>query len=326
MSIDADLLKYYADMAREFPAAPGGGQSNDPPARRARFRTLAAWMSRPRPAGIEVNDVDVPLEGRTLRARIYRNAAAPRNSISGKRGAGEPLIVYFHGGGWVVGDLDSHDAVAAHLALDSGCAVASIDYRLAPEHPFPAPCDDAFDALFWFAEHRARLGFATNTLAVAGDSAGAHLASGAAHTANVRVAALVKAQLLIYPVVSPDTRTSSYLRHTTGPGLTRDEMAWYWDQFHPDAIASDDPRVVLTAEPPTRSPAPTIVVVAGSDPLYDEGVAYARFLERHGARVELLDAHDMTHGFARLQPISAAARDWQKQAGRKLGQLLGTID
>jgi acetyl esterase len=368
MSIDAQLLQYYADVARAFPVTAGGPFFNDPPTRRARFRELAAWLSRPERSGLQVTDIDVPLDGRTLRARLYRATPAipagaasaatatvpaiaagaasaasaapaapgadagaaraegngrPVAAPSGRAAGAPPLIVYFHGGGWVVGDLDTHDEVAARLALDSGCAVAAIDYRLAPEHPFPAPCDDAFDALFWFAEHRARLGFATNTLGVAGDSAGAHLASGAAHAANARMAALVKAQLLIYPVVSPATTTPSYLRHTDGPGLTRGEMAWYWDQFHPRAIDSDDPRVVLMAAAPERAPAPTVVIVAGSDPLYDEGVEYARFLERHGAQVDLLDAQDMTHGFARLQPISTAARRWQQLAGQKLGRLLG---
>src|SRR5476649_353339 len=188
MTIDADLLAYYAKVAAAFPELLADA---DPIAMRRQFQNVAREFAAPRPAGVDVEDLALPLDGRTLRTRVYRPAGA-RKAL--------PLVVYFHGGGWVVGDLETHDLMIARFALDSHCAVVSVDYRMAPEHPFPAPVDDALDALLWLAEHRSRLGFATSRLGVAGDSAGAHLAAVTARAANYRGAGLVTAQLLIYPV------------------------------------------------------------------------------------------------------------------------------
>jgi len=304
MTIDQDLLRYYHTLAADFPEPPRA----DGLSRRQRFAEIAARYAQDRPSGLQVEDITLSLAGRTLAARVYR----PQNASTGTR---LPLIVYFHGGGWVVGDLDTHDGAAAQLALDTGAAVCSVDYRLAPEYPYPVPAQDAVDALMWLAEHRARLGFALDTLAVAGDSAGAHLAAGAARVANTQVPGIVKAQFLIYPVVSPRMDTDSYRQRTAEPGLTPPDMAYYWDAFLAgQPIAPDDSNVDLLATPPARQPADAVVIVAGHDPLHDEGRDYARFLAQHGAQVELIDAPDMTHGFVRLQHASPSARSWMRQA------------
>lgn len=318
MSIDAQLAAYYRDLARQYAPLP---LDADGPTRRARFADIARQYAVPRPAGVTVTEIDIALTGRTLRGRVYRPASARASDPLGENVP--PLIVYFHGGGWVIGDPDTHDAIGAHLALDAQASVVSVDYRLAPEHPFPAACDDALDAVLWLAEQRARLGFSASKLAVGGDSAGAHLAAGAARFANARVPGLVKAQLLLYPAVMPQDDASAYGRHANEPGLSSDEMAWYWKTFlSGHSQAAHDVRASPMAVPPDTVPPPAIVVVAGYDLLYDEGVAYARFLEQHGARVELIDADDMTHGFARLQGASAGARAWAREAGEALGRLV----
>jgi acetyl esterase len=311
MTIDVSLLRYYRAVADAFPAL---ASDADAQTIRQRFRDVAKANAPEADTRIAVDALDIPLDGRTLAARIYRPASA-----SGPL----PLLVYFHGGGWVVGDLDTHDPLVAQLALDSNCAVASVDYRLAPEHPFPAPCDDAFDALIWLAEHRSRLGFATDRLAVGGDSAGAHLAVVAARGANQRVAGLVGLQLLLYPVMRRQFESASCVANANGPGLTNDEMKWYWEQFlsgvTPDA---HDVRAFPLAEPYERTPAPALIVAAAYDPLYDDAHELRRFLESNGGRVELIDARDMTHGFARMHRQSDAAHAWLRKIGERAGELL----
>ncbi|VXC56774.1 conserved hypothetical protein [Burkholderia sp. 8Y] len=311
MTIDSDLLNYYREVADAFPPLSSDAAAS---AVRQRFKSVAQAYARELDDAIAVEDIDVSLPGRTLAARIYRPKTA-----SGPL----PLLVYYHGGGWVVGDIETHDALVARLARDAQCAVASVDYRLAPEHPFPAPCDDALDALLWLAEHRSRLGFAMDRLAVGGDSAGAHLAVVAARGANQRVAALVNLQLLLYPVMRRQFESPSCLANANGPGLTNDEMRWYWTQFL-SGVAPDphDVRAFPLAEPYERTPARALTVAAAHDPLYDDAFELQRFLETNGGRVEMIDANNMTHGFGRLHAQSSAALDWLKQIGERAGELL----
>ncbi|BAN24510.1 alpha/beta hydrolase [Caballeronia insecticola] len=311
MTIDAALLRYYHGVAEAFPpVAPDA----DAQTIRRRFGDVAKAYAQARSDAVTAEDIEIGLEGRTLAVRIYKPKAA-RGPL--------PLIVYFHGGGWVVGDLDTHDGLVARLAQDSRCAVASVDYRLAPEHPFPAPCDDALDALIWLAEHRSRLGFATDRLAVGGDSAGAHLAVVAARGANERVAGLVGLQLLLYPVMRRQFDSPSCLANANGPGLTNEEMKWYWTQFFSGQTPHDhDVRAFPLSEPFERTPARALVVAAAYDPLYDDAFELQRFLQANGGRVDMFDAHDMTHGFARLHSQSEAALGWLRTIGERAGELL----
>ncbi|CDY78324.1 Esterase/lipase [Caballeronia glathei] len=311
MTIDAALLGYYRAAAEAFPPLPANADARTV---RQRFQDVARAFSLPRGADVLVSELALPLAGRELAARVYRPAAAT---------GALPLLVYFHGGGWVVGDLDTHDTLVERLAVDANCAVVSVDYRLAPEHPFPAPCDDALDSLLWLAEHRSRLGFATDRLAVGGDSAGAHLATVAARGANERVAGIVSLQLLLYPVMRRQFESASCVANANGPGLTNDEMKWYWEQFlggrEPDR---HDVRVFPLAEPYERAPAPALIVAAAHDPLYDDAFELARFLSANGGRAEMIDAGDMTHGFGRIQAHAPAAAAWMKTIGERTGEML----
>jgi acetyl esterase len=311
MTIDESLIRYYRNVEQAFPPL---ARNADALAIRQRFSDVARAYAPERDEAVAVENIEVSLDGRTLAARIYRPKAA-----SGPL----PLMVYFHGGGWVVGDLDTHDALIARLARESQCAMASVDYRLAPEHPFPAPCDDALDALMWFAEHRSRLGFATDRIAVGGDSAGAHLSVVAARGANERVAGLVGLQMLLYPVMRRQFESASCIANADGPGLTNEEMKWYWAQFldvaNPDA---HDTRAFPLAEPYERAPAPAMIVAAAFDPLYDDAYELKRFLEANGGRTELIDAHNMTHGFGRMHPQSEAAAGWLHKIAARAGELM----
>ncbi len=309
--IDRALIDYYAAASRAFAPVP---RTAGAAAVRARFERVAAAFSVPLSAGVRRERIRIPLERRTLSANLYRSAAGARNL---------PLLVYFHGGGWVVGDASTHEAIASNLALDARCGVASVEYRLAPEHPFPAPVDDAVDALGWLARHASRLGFAARRIGVGGDSAGAHLAMGAARMAAERDRLAVRAQLLLYPVARALAFGGSARMHAHSPGLSADEMRWYWAQFlSAHAPACDDVRAFPLARAPLHRPCRTIIVAARVDPLYDDAWAIARFIGNARGRVELIDAVDMTHGFARLQAHSKSAREWMRHAGRRLGEAL----
>ncbi len=318
MAIDPQLLDYYRRLAERYA---GQAAPADAAARRARFAEIAAISAAPDPEGITATDLEIPLPGRTLAARLFRpvGVAAPR------------LIVYFHGGGWVVGSHDTHHGVAALMAADTGCAVASVDYRMAPEHPFPAPCDDALGSVLWFAEQRVRLRLDPGFLAVAGDSAGGHLAAQAARWANAQGRpGLVSAQLLIYPVAAPVLATESYRAFADGPGLTRDEMAWFWTQFIgaerlAEGAAIEDTRIHLMGTAPRHLPPASVVIVAAHDVLRDDGLAYADYLVRYGAPVITLEASGMTHGFARLQPDVPRAREWMRRAALAFKELAADI-
>ncbi|WP_035884407.1 alpha/beta hydrolase [Cupriavidus metallidurans] len=307
MAIDPQLLSYYRQMADLYSNEP---IPEDAAARRSRFEDVAARSRLPDPEEISVTDLAIPVDGAALTVRLFRPATVEQPR----------LIVYFHGGGWVVGSPETHHTVAALLAADTQCVVASVDYRLAPEYAFPTPCDDAVAAVQWLAASRESLGVHPDFLAVAGDSAGAHLAAAAARVVNEqRRAHIVQAQLLIYPVAAPLLTTESYRAFANGPGLTRDEMAWYWTQFiGAEELAKgaeqDDPRIHLMASPPAMLPPASVVLVAANDVLRDDGLAYANFLVRHDAPVITIEASGMTHGFARLQPDAPRAREWMRRA------------
>lgn len=318
MAIDPQLLDYYRRLAERYAGQPVPADASG---LRARFAEIAATSMTPDPDGIVATEMEIPLPGRTLAARLFRPA-----------GVAEPrLIVYFHGGGWVVGSHDTHRSVAALLAADTGCAVASVDYRLAPEYPFPAPCDDALEATLWFAEQRVRLRLDPAFLAVAGDSAGGHLAAQAARWANAHARpGLVNAQLLIYPVTAPVLATESYRAFADGPGLTRDEMAWFWTAFIgaerlAAGAAIEDTRIHLMGAAPKHLPPASVVMVAAHDVLRDDGLAYADYLVRYGAPVITLEASGMTHGFARLQPDVPRAREWMRRAALAFKELAADI-
>ena len=243
-------------------------------------------------------DISIDLPQRSLPARLYRPGADTASTT-----AADVLLVFFHGGGWVVGDLETHDNACAFLTRHLGCSVLSVEYRKAPEHPFPAPCDDAVDAYAWAACRLAAWG--CRRIAVAGDSAGAHLA---AHAMFANPGVPTAAALLFYPVADMDFDNTSHARTSGGPGLTSAGMVWYWAQLLGSAQPVSDSRAVLMRQQWQRCPPPTVVSLAWHDPLYDEGTAYAGLLQAAGADVRVLEARDMAHGFLRQCRINTAAR------------------
>jgi acetyl esterase len=236
-----------------------------------------------------VTDVELTLEGRTLRARLY----VPTGDES------RALVLYFHGGGFVVGDLETHDALCRRLSADTRMRFLAVEYRLAPEHQFPAGVDDAVDAIRHVAAHIGDFDHADAKLIVMGDSAGATLVTVAC--ALTRGEDLgIAAQVVIYPTLGPELFTDSVHEYGVGHMLDIDHLRYDYGLYLGAWRDHTDPRVSpLMFDDLTSAPA-AIVVVAQCDPLRDEGVAYAGLLEHFAVPVELLEAEGMAHGFLRM--------------------------
>ncbi len=265
---------------------------------RRSYRSLAMARRsgdyRPQPvAGVTDNRVDGPLG--PVPVRVYR----PEGPDD------QPVVTYLHGGGWVVGDIETHDPVCRRLANEVGAIVVSVDYRLAPEHPHPAPLDDVMAALRWTAAT-----FGGRPHGVAGDSAGASLAAGAALRAVTGSDRLdLAAQLLAYPAVDPAMGFPSVQANGEGYFLTSSDMAWFWHQYAPTPEVAADLEVSLLHIPVPAGLAPAIIATAEYDPLHDEGVAYAAHLADAGVRVEHIEGVGLIHGFlAFLGVVDAADR------------------
>jgi acetyl esterase len=238
------------------------------------------------PAGPDlesVREIVIPSQAGGLPARVY----SPSSSAPG-------VVLYFHGGGWVVGSLDGWDASVRNLAVTSGCDVVSVDYRLAPEHVFPAAADDAYDALVWAASAPGLAGSSGlaggRPVVVAGDSAGGNLAAVSALRARDFGGPPIALQVLVYPVVDCDLDRRSY-REYDGDELilNRRDMAWFWDHYAPDAAARVNPYASPLRAPSLSGLPPAYVVTAEHDPLRDEGFAYADRLR--AARVPVDHRH-----------------------------------
>jgi acetyl esterase len=247
----------------------------------------------PGPEVAGVRDVEIPVAAGSVAARVYEPVAEPAGTI-----------VYYHGGGWVLGTLDSCDAVCRALAVESGCRVVSVDYRLAPEHRFPAAPNDAYDALVWIAGSVAHGG----PLVVAGDSAGGNLAAVVALRARDEDGPPIALQVLIYPVVDHDMTTGSYEQYGEAELLlNRLAMIWFWDHYVPDVAGRSHPHASpLRADDHSGLP-PAYVLVAEYDPLRDEGLAYAAKLDAAGVPVALRRFDDQIHAFFMMVTLMESA-------------------
>jgi acetyl esterase len=215
--------------------------------------------------------------------------------------------VYFHGGGWVIGDLETHDVLCRQITAAAGVSVIAVDYRLAPEHKFPAAVDDAWAATRWIAAHGAELGVDGGKLAVGGDSAGGNLAAVVALLARDAGGPPITAQVLIYPVTDLSAETQSYTDFAEGFALTRDSMRWFRAHYLTGPRDGDDWRASpLRARSHAGLP-PALIVTAGFDPLRDEGAAYAMRLRDAGVMVDYVCFGGMIHGFAGMGKVLSSA-------------------
>jgi len=227
-------------------------------------------------------------------------------------------LVYFHGGGWVIGDLDTHHGFCHALAKTSGCLVVAVDYRLAPEHRYPAAVEDAYAATTWVAENSELIQVDPDRFAVCGDSAGGHLAAVVSLMARDRKGPRIDLQILIYPITDCSFDTPSYEENREGYMLTRDLMKWFWNHFINIESEADDPYVSPLRAESFRDLPPALILTAEYDPLRDEGEAYAEKLQGAGVNATLTRYPGMIHAFIRM----TAQLD---KANVALGQVAGML-
>ena len=301
------------DIERVLPLLPLRDPATMTPASaRDALRALAASRSDiPLPEPASVAEFAVGGAAGPLPVRLYRPTRRPA-----------PTVVYFHGGGWVAGDLDTHDRQARTLAVEVEAAILSIDYRRPPETPFPGAFEDALAATRWAATHIAELGGDPRRIAVAGDSAGANLAAAVALACRDGGPDLA-AQLLVYPVVDAagnfrsareNARYPSRLENAEGYFLTLETMRWFADHYLARAEDGLDPRVSPLRAGNLSGLPPTVICTAGFDPLRDEGDAYAKALQRSGVRVIYSCERTLIHGFFGMGNASPVAAE----AGRRI--------
>jgi acetyl esterase len=284
-----------ADFIRRSDAAPIDTAATLD-AQRAAYTAFARSFDLPDPPGLERTDLTLDGPAGPIPARLYR----PRPGRL-------PVIAYFHGGGFVLGNPDTHDSFTADLAAAADAALVSVDYRLAPEHPFPAAFDDCLAATRGIAAAAAAWGLDGSRLAVAGDSAGGNLAAAVALALRDAAAPNLRGQALIYPMLGLDFETESYVRNAEAPMLTRAAARGLAALYLPSGFDAADWRAAPLLAPSLAGLPPAFVTVAEHDPVRDDGILYAMRLAEAGVPSVLSRAPGLVHGWVRARGMSAAA-------------------
>jgi acetyl esterase len=293
MAIDPQLVPFIARIEAAWPEPV---LSLSVEAWRDRIEQLSAAARIPYPEGLDV-ETRIIAAPRPVQIRIYRPRAAQAL----------PALIYMHGGGWVIGSIDSHDSITAALAVDTPCVVISVDYARAPEHPFPAAVDDCRAVLEWAFANAGSIGVDVRKIFVGGDSAGGNLA--AAMTLAFRGSALqLRGQLLLYPCMDADFSRPSYRSEANAPYLKAAEMVWFWDQYCPDPAQRKNPLAAPIRAGNFDGLPPAFIVVAEHDPLRDDGVDYAVCLERAEVPVTFRPGLGLIHGFVRARALCEAVQ------------------
>jgi acetyl esterase len=280
------------------------------------FRAMRAasrdMLNAPTPPLAVVREETVAGAAGPIKARLYDTADREAR----------PTLVYFHGGGFVFGDLDSHDALCRRLALAGNIRVIAVDYRLAPEHPFPAAIEDAEAAFADIGARHKHFGANPARLAIGGDSAGANLATVTARKAARSRGAAPAFQLLFYPVTQSVETTPSREKFSDGYFLTKETMDWFDSHYFPEGADRRDERLSPLLTPPPKTLAPALVITAGFDPLKDEGRQYAQSLLAAGISCRHVDYGDQIHGFASFTAFSSIADEAIADAARSVRDAL----
>lgn len=256
----------------------------------------------------KVEDGILPLKGREIPFRVYTPGGE----------APHPALVFYHGGGWVIGDLDSHDSVCRTLANKAECVVIAVDYRLAPEHKFPAAVEDAYDSLQWIAMHAKEFDIDPNQIAVGGDSAGGNLAAVTCIMAKERKSPNIVYQMLLYPSTGYEEVPDSMHENAEGYFLTVQQMNWFRDQYFSNKEELQDPYGSPVLYSDHKGLPPTLIMTAQYDPLRDVGKAYAEKLKENDVDVTYKNYERLIHGFANFHTLVDQAEEALGEAANHL--------
>ncbi len=305
-------LDPQAKQILDMMAAAGMGNLTDGTAQEVRARSEA--MPRiPGPEVAKVADHKVPGPLGDIPVRVYT-----------PEGAGaKPAIVWFHGGGWVIGSVDGSDGSVRGLANATGCVMVSVDYRLAPEAKFPGPAEECFTATKWVAEHASMLGVDASRIAVGGDSAGGNLAAAVAQMAKARGGPALGFQLLVYPVTDFAFDTPSYTENAEGLLLTQEGMRWFWDHYLATPEDGANPMASPARATDFSGLPPAHVITAEFDPLRDEGEAYAAKLRAAGVNATCTRYDGMIHGFFGMTGAVDKAREAVAESAQRVRSTFG---
>lgn len=298
---DLDLCTGMRRFIAEVEAVYAGLGDNRPiRAQRRTYDELARRFTRRRPAGVRTRDALFRVQSADpVRVRIYEPVDRPRE--------GSPAIVFFHGGGFALGSIESHDCVVAELALATSSVAFSVDYRLAPEHPFPAGFEDALAAWTHISENADNFAIDPALTIIGGDSAGAALAVSVCREARRNRMRLPAGQLLIYPALTPAADLPSYRENAQAPMLTAETLAYFWDLYTCGGATAGDPRAAPLVDQDFAGLPPAFIATAQYDPCRDDGSVYARLLGESGVPVEYRCAQKLAHGYLRARSLSPAA-------------------
>lgn len=315
MPLDPQAQQYLA-QAQAQPSPPLSALT--PQAARAAYR--AARTSLGGGASVaHVVDRRIPGPAGEIPIRVY----TPPTPEGAAGGTLFPVVVYFHGGGWVIGDLDTHDHICRDLASGAGAVVVAVDYRLAPEHPFPAAPDDAYAATTWVAGHATEVGADAARLAVVGDSAGGNLAAVVAQMARERGGPRLALQVLVYPSTDLRISSPSTEEYATGYGLTKDDMVWFTDHYTPNPADRVTPLASPLLAEDLRGLPPALVITAEYDPERDEGEQYGERLTAAAVATSITRYRGTIHSFFALAPILEQGRHAIEEVCRALRAAFG---
>ncbi|HEY4941920.1 MAG TPA: alpha/beta hydrolase [Rhizomicrobium sp.] len=306
------LVKAFLDSMK---AVPGPKMSEMAPAdARATFDGLMQMVGpKDVPVG-KTENIVVPGAAGGIPIRITSPVAAGGDPM--------PALVYFHGGGFVIGNIESHDGLCRLMACEGGFRVISVDYRLAPEHKYPAAIDDCFAALSWVVANAAEIGVDANRIAVGGESAGGALAAEVAQLAKAKGGFSLAAQMLLFPVTQIGEETSSLREFAVGYFLEKETLDWFYASYLPQGADRNDPKISPLRAKDLSGQPPAFVMLGGFDPLHDEGMQYADKLRAAGVKVTVADHSDMVHCFVYLQAVLPQAHEALAAASKAVAAML----
>ncbi|HEX4178093.1 MAG TPA: alpha/beta hydrolase [Rhizomicrobium sp.] len=305
------LVKAFLDRAAAIPRP----KAWDVPPAMAR-QSFAGMMQLTGPKDVAVGRIEnfsIPGPGGDLRARLYAPIAA---------GGPQPLLIYFHGGGFVVGGLESHDGLCRLFTAEGGFKVIAVDYRLAPEHPWPAAVDDAWAAFQWIEANAADLGVDGGRIAVGGDSAGGMLTAIVTQLARGKTKPRIAGQMLLFPNTQIGGETSSLNEFAVGYFLERRAIEYFNSLYLPPGADRNQPKVSPLRAKDFSGLPPAFVMLGGYDPLHDEGLAYAEKLKSAGVKVTIADYADLVHCFIYLQTVLPEAHEAVARAAKAVKAML----